>query len=341
MRGMRYSVNQKRRALKMWLVEKVDVKKVAYRKKCDERTLWRWKSKYDGTAESLQNGSTVPHTPNPKSHTEKEVCAIKRIFDEYPDISYAEAYGILRTQYAYSRTYFGFWRYVSKHGIRQTKEIVEKYIEQPYSTPEMFGVKMQMDVKVVPRECKTGVFKTEKEYQYTIIDEATRERFIYPYKEQSTFSTVDFLKRAFVYFGYLPAIVQTDNGTEFTTPKIAKPGTVCLVDKFLAKYGIKHQLIRPRTPRHNGKVERSHRTDQECFYNHLKYSSYEELQEKMADWLNRYNNRPHSSLRNNAGKRVWLTPLQKRAELLEQYKAVGFKNENNEEYSIRFLKKAA
>lgn len=90
-----------------------------------------------------------------------------------------------------------------------------------------------------------------------------------------------------------------------------------------------------------GKVERSHRTDQECFYNHLKYSSYEELQEKMADWLNRYNNRPHSSLRNNAGKRVWLTPLQKRAELLAQYKAVGFKNENNEEYSIRFLKKAA
>lgn len=54
MRGMRYSVNQKRRALKMWLVEKVDVKKVAYRMKCDERTLWRWKSKYDGTAESLQ-----------------------------------------------------------------------------------------------------------------------------------------------------------------------------------------------------------------------------------------------------------------------------------------------
>ena len=61
----------------------------------------------------------------------------------------------------------------------------------------------------------------------------------------------------------------------------------------------------------------------------------------MADWLNRYNNRPHSSLRNSAGKRVWLTPLQKRTELLAQYKAVGFKNENDEEYSIRFLKKAA
>lgn len=174
-----------------------------------------------------------------------------------------------------------------------------------------------------------------------MIDEATRERFIYPYKEQSTYSTVDFLKRAFVYFGYLPAIVQTDNGTEFTTPKIAKETTVCIVDKFLAKYGIKHKLIKPRTPRHNGKVERSHRTDQECFYNHLQYSTFEELKEKMANWLNRYNNRPHSSLRNREGKRVWLTPLQKRAELMEDYKQNGFKDENDNEFRIRFLKKAA
>lgn len=106
-------------------------------------------------------------------------------------------------------------------------------------------------------------------------------------------------------------------------------------------YGIKHKLIKPRTPRHNGKVERSHRTDQECFYDHLQYSTYEELKEKMAEWLNRYNNRPHSSLRNRAGKRVWLTPLQKRAELMEDYLKIGFKDENDKEIKIRFLKKSA
>lgn len=341
MRGMRFTANQKKHALKMWLVDKEDIAKVAYRTKCDERTLWRWKAKYDGTLESLQNGSTVPHTPSPKAHTQTEIEHIKKIFEENPDISYAEAYGVLRSEFAYSRTYFGFWRFVSKNGIRQPKEIVQKYVEQPYNTPEMFAVKMQMDVKVVPKKCKRGEFKHEKDFQYTMIDEATRERFIYPYKEQSTYSTVDFLKRAFVYFGYLPAIVQTDNGTEFTTPKIAKGTTVCIVDKFLAKYGIKHKLIKPRTPRHNGKVERSHRTDQECFYNHLQYSTFEELKEKMANWLNRYNNRPHSSLRNREGKRVWLTPLQKRAELMEDYKQNGFKDENDNEFRIRFLKKAA
>ena len=341
MRGMRFTANQKRHALKMWLVDKVDITKVAYRTKCDERTLWRWKAKYDGTLESLENGSCVPHTPHPKAHKKNEIADIEKMFKDNPDISYAEAYGRLRSECAYKRTYFGFWRFVVKHGLRPHKENVEKYIAQPYNTPEMLAIKMQMDVKVVPRECKTGEFKDEKDFQYTMIDEATRERFIYPYKEQSTYSTIDFLKRAFIHFGYLPAIVQTDNGTEFTTPKNAKETTVCIVDKFLEKYGIKHKLIKPRTPRHNGKVERSHRTDQECFYNHLKYSTFEELKEKMLDWLNRYNNRPHSSLRNREGKRVWLTPLEKRAELLEDYKALGFKDENENELKIRFLKKSA
>lgn len=341
MKGMRYSPQKKRYALRLWLEEKVDISKVAYRMKCSERTLWHWKQIYDGTLESLNNASSRPHTPHPNAHTQEETEEIRRLFEENPNISYSEAYGRLRTEFAYSRTYFGFWRYVVKSGIRPPKHIKEEYIEQPYNTPEMFGIKMQMDVKVVPRECKEGEFKDEKDFQYTIIDEATRERFIYPYKEQSTYSTIDFLKRAFIYFGYLPAIIQTDNGTEFTTPKIAKSTTISAVDKFLNKYGITHKLIRPHTPRHNGKVERSHRSDQESFYNYLTYSTYEELKEKMAAWLNRYNNRPHSSLRNREGKRVWLTPLQKRAELLEDYRKDGFIDENNMEFKIRFVRKAA
>lgn len=49
-----------------------------------------------------------------------------------------------------------------------------------------------------------------------MIDEASREHFIFPYKEQSGFSTVDFVKRAITYFGYIPKMIQTDNGAEFT-----------------------------------------------------------------------------------------------------------------------------
>jgi hypothetical protein len=105
---MRFTANQKKHALKLWLEEKEDITKVAYKTKCDERTLWRWKAKYDGTLESLENGSTVPHTPSPKAHTQSEIEHIKKIFEENPDISYAEAYGVLRTEFAYSRHILGF-----------------------------------------------------------------------------------------------------------------------------------------------------------------------------------------------------------------------------------------
>ncbi len=59
-------------------------------------------------------------------------------------------------------------------------------------------------------------------YQYTVIDEASRERFIYPFKEQSSYSTIQFMNMAIQHFVYQPKIIQTDNGVEFTHFKDAK-----------------------------------------------------------------------------------------------------------------------
>ncbi|MBR3804457.1 MAG: hypothetical protein IKJ14_03865, partial [Clostridia bacterium] len=66
----------------------------------------------------------------------------------------------------------------------------------------------------------------------------------------------------------------------------------------------------------------------------LTFTTYEELKEKMSEWNQRYNNRPHSSLRDRDGKRKWWTPIQKRLDLIELLK-------ENRNYSIRFLKKKA
>ena len=129
-----------------------------------------------------------------------------------------------------------------------------------------------MDVKYVPRSCYTdSVPKDQKYYQYTVIDEASREKFIYPYKEQPSYSTIDFVKTAIVYFGYKPKCIQTDNGFEFTYFKDTK--RIQPFDTFLESLNIDHKLIKPRTPRHNGKVERSHRNDNERFYKYLKFYS--------------------------------------------------------------------
>ncbi len=333
MRGLKFSAKEKEKALKMWLVEKKDIFYVCKKSRCTERSLWRWKAQYNGTLESLANRSSRPITPHKLSHTAEERAAIVAIFTEHPDISYTEALGILRTEHAYKRTYGGFYRYVVKNHLRGTSvKQTEEYIPQPYETPEHIGVKWQMDVKYVPRACNHGKFAKEWIYQYTIIDEATRERFLFPYKEKSGYSTVDFVKRAIVYFGYAPQTIQTDNGTEFTNPKGTGEGKKHALDILLDRLGIRHQLIRVYTPRHNGKVERSHRTDSEFFYKTLTFETYEELKEKMAAWVVRYNNRPHSSLRNKEGKRAWLTPLQKREQLIELLR------EDADAPHIRFIK---
>lgn len=165
---------------------------------------------------------------------------------------------------------------------------------------------MQLDVKVVPYDCRTKDLPFDMNfYQYTIIDECTRERFIYAYKEQCADSTVDFVKRAIIYFGYTPKIIQPDNGQEFTFLK--QTNKIHKLDTFCQELVIKHKLIKPRTPRYNGKVERSHRNDNERFYKYLKFYSFDDLQLQMKAYLKRSNSIPSSAL-------GWKSPLELRKE---------------------------
>ena len=334
MKGVKFTAREKKRILDMWLVQRKHWLYICKHEKCTRVSLWRWKKQYDGTLESLENKSSRPHTPHPNSQTEEEKREILEVVQDNPTMGYTELYGELRAKYAYSRHYKTMYKYVRSLRLRPA-EIYDRYVAQPYDTPEMLGQKWQMDVKFVPRVCYAGKDPFERAFQYTMIDEATRERFIYAYKEHSGYSTADFIQRAVLYFGYAPVTIQTDNGTEFTNPKGTGDGKVHIADRVMQRLGIKHQLIRPYTPRHNGKVERSHRTDQERFYNFLQYSTFEELQEKMGAWLIRYNKAPSTSLRDRYGKRVLQSPLDKRAELLQILK------EGERKESVRFVKNHA
>lgn len=220
-------------------------------------SLSRWNKKYDGTKESLINKLQRPLTSHPNAHTKLELKWIKNLIKRNPHISMCELYGKLRTERGYSRTASSLFRILRKLNFYVNKEKPQKYVPQKYDTPTNIGIKWQMDVKYVPKILFW--LRWSKFYQYTIIDEASRERFIYPYKEQSSYSTIDFVKRAIVYFGYQPKIIQTDNGSKFTYTK--KTNRIHPLDILLNQLNITHQLIRPRTPRHNGKVERSHRND--------------------------------------------------------------------------------
>lgn len=263
-------------------------------------SLMRWNKRYDGTRESLKPKSHRPHTA-------QELKWIKDYHRRNPNISICELYGKLREEKSYSRHPGSLYRVFIRLGFRKKVESTKKKSRHlgKYDTPAELGEKWQMDVKYVPNACYSGL-DDEKFFQYTMIEEASCKRFIYPYKEQSGYSTVDFVKRAIAFFGYASKVIQTDNGSEFTNFK--KTDRVHIFDRFCREFGIEHKLIRSRTPWHNGKVERSHRNDQERFYNYLRFYSFDDLALQMKRYLRRANNIPMAVL-------GWKSPAKLHSEL--------------------------
>jgi len=87
-----------------------------------ERSIWRYKSLYDGTLQSLENGSSVPAS-HPNQHTETEIKNIKEVLEKHPYISVEELYKILTKEYGYNRTKPGLLRYLRKRNlIPETKQ---------------------------------------------------------------------------------------------------------------------------------------------------------------------------------------------------------------------------
>ena len=305
-RYLPHEISTKVQSVQLYRLTK-DISFVCRRYHISKASLMRWNKQYDGTKESLLPHSHKPYSVHPNAHTAEELRWIMNLHRRNPNISVCEMYTKLREQHAYSRHPGSLYRIFVKLGYRTKAESTKEKSKHNgyYDTPTELGIKWQMDVKYVPKTCYTGT-DGEKFYQYTMLDEASRERFIYPYKEQSSYSTVDFVKRAITYFGYAPQIIQTDNGAEFT--HISKTDRVHPLDVLCRQLHITHKLIRPKTPWHNGKVERSHRNDQERFYNHLKFYSYEDLLVQMKRYLRRSNRILMSVL-------GWKSPIQKRQEL--------------------------
>ena len=166
MKGVKFTAREKKRILDMWLVQRKHWLYICKHEKCTRVSLWRWKKQYDGTLESLENKSSRPHTPHPNSQTEEEKREILEVVQDNPTMGYTELYGELRAKYAYSRHYKTMYKYVRSLRLRPA-EIYDRYVAQPYDTPEMFGQKWQMDVKFVPRVCYAGKDPFERAFQYT------------------------------------------------------------------------------------------------------------------------------------------------------------------------------
>lgn len=276
------------------------VTKAAIRYKTNRQYIYRWRKRYDGTLQSLADRSHRPHS-HPNQHQPDEIKLIADMRRRNPHTGLVVFWVKLR-QRGYTRSISGLYRFLKKKGQMAVKLPNPKYIPKPYEQMQYPGQRVQIDVKFVPSSCLVGEAAEEKFYQYTFLDEYSRFRYLEAFKEHSTYSSSEFIKHVVAHFPYPIECVQTDNGFEFTNRLNAHNSKKqTLFEKTLAELGIKHKLIRPFTPRHNGKVERSHRKDNEEFYASHKFFSFDDFKKQLALRQRLYNAFPMRPLN-------WLSP---------------------------------
>ena len=252
--------------------ERHGVSNAARKYKTNRQYIYRWKNRYDGSWDSLRDRSRRPHS-HPNQHTPEEIKLIQDMRRRNPHAGLV-IFWVKLTQRGYQRSITGLYRFLKKQGMTAQKLPNPKYVPKPYEQMAYPGQRVQIDVKFVPACCLVNEAKGKKFYQYTAIDEYSRWRYVEAFEEHSTYSSARFLEHLIRRFPMPIECVQTDNGMEFTK-RFSTPGQVSLpaFQRVLQEHGIRHKLIRPFTPRHNGKVERSHRKDNERFYaSHTFYS---------------------------------------------------------------------
>ena len=176
-------------------------------------------------------------------------------------------------------------RILKHRGIsRLPKSVGRRKVDTQRYQKQVPGHKIQVDVKFLKFIDKSK--RAVKRYQYTAIDDATRVRALKIYARHNQKNACDFIDYVIDKFPFRIREVRTDRGHEFQAQ----------FHWHVEDEGIRHVYIKPRSPQLNGKVERSHRSDQEEFYQLLNYVDDVDLTEKLTKWENFYNfSRPNGA----------------------------------------------
>jgi transposase InsO family protein len=250
------------------------------------QVYYTWQKRYDEHGEK----GLARRKPGPKrskfrtpENIEEKVLYLRRTyhFGQLAISSYLSRYhgiGISPTG-----VYSVLKRYEMNRLPKNCNKRVRETIRYEKQTP---GHHVQVDVKFL-------IFKDDREgkikrYQYTAIDDTTRIRALKVYDRHTQRNAIDFIDYVVKKFPFRIHTIRTDNGHEF------KWQFHWHLEKEL---GISHVYIKPRSPNLNGKVERSHRTDKQEFYQLLTYKGDVDLKNKLSEWENFYNYiRPHGAL---------------------------------------------
>jgi len=260
-----------------------------------QRTLERWVKNY---RESGEEGLT-PRSTRPKSQPDETPIRIKeRIIELRKETKLCAKklnYKLKKENIEVSDRLIG--------KVLKTEGLVKKYrirkLKYKYTKiPLAKGDLIEVDIKYVP-----DLISRKRYYQFTAIDSASRWRYLEIYDDMGNGNSIGFLREVIKNAPFKIRAIKTDNGSCFTNRyvgylKSADPINPRLhpLDIFLQSKNIIHYLIDPGKPAQNGKVERSHRTDQEMFYDRHRFRTILGLKRAIKQWNHNYNNLEHCAL---------------------------------------------
>jgi len=250
-------------------------------------TFYRWQRQFiTGGPEALINSKPCPENPKirvPKD-VEEKILYVRREFG----LGQLRISWYLQRYYGIKVSSNGVYGVLKRHGMNRLPPGSPKRSPSTFKRYEKAvpGHQVQIDVKFLFFVDKAG--RRIKRFQYTAIDDATRVRALKVYRQHTQANAMDFLDYVIDKFPFRIKYVHTDNGHEFQS-------------KFhwhCEDSGIIHRYIKPASPHLNGKVERSHLTDKQEFYQLLTYTGDRNLNKQLAEWEAFYNyHRPHASLK--------------------------------------------
>ena len=250
--------------------------------------FYTWKRRYDAHGlDGLRDRSSRPHVSPGTTRTEVvgKIIYLRQHYHFGP----AKIAMYLARYHDISISQSGVWRILKRLDLNRLpasqrhKRHDKRW--QRYEKP-LPGHRVQIDVKFIAPLAGSR----RKHYQFTAIDDCTRLRVLRIYPKLNQQTAIQFLDYVLERLPFRVEVIQTDNGGEFGSSFHWH-----VLDK-----GIGHDYIKPRTPRLNGKVERSHRIDAEEFYQLLDGVVIDDTKlfnDKLREWENFYNyHRPHGGL---------------------------------------------
>ncbi len=261
------------------------------------RSLERWLAQY----KQLGEAGLFPQSTRPRTQPKETPIRVKERIVELRKQSGKCAYKLtddLRAEGIYVSVRL-VGKVFKQEGLTRkyrTRKVKMKYMKVPLANGDL----VEIDIKYVPRP-----LSDQQYYQFTAIDCASRWRYLSIYDHAGSFEAVSFLDEVMKIAPFRIRAIKTDNGACFTNrytgyQKSSDPLNPRLhaFDLSCQAQNIIHYLIDPGKPAQNGKVERSHRSDQESFYDQVKFESLEELKLKLKLWNMYYNDLQHCGLNN-------------------------------------------